>query len=531
MADTDVIIVGAGPTGLMLACQLSRFGINFRIIDKERERTQESRAIGIQAKSMEIFQNLNIVDQFIKKAKTPKEASIYFNNKVVFRLCFQKMDIKGTPYSKVFLLPQSETEKIFSTYLEKLNIPIERETELESFIQTREGIEAQIKNYSKNTIEKIKSRFIVGCDGAKSKVREIMNVPFEGGSYQQEFILADVAVHWKYPKDIFALFNNKKGLFVHIPLNENYSRLIICKIDSFQYDNDASPTNEYIENFARNEMGLDIKLEKPFWSSHFHLHHRAVKQYFNGFAFLAGDAAHIHSPVAGQGMNTGLQDASNLAWKLALVLKYKSSSKLLDTYQIERIKVGKKLLATTDRIFGFLTSKNIIILFFKQYFFPILLYFFNKSDKIKKRIFCFMSELAIHYPPNSFIIEYSKGADELFLKGPKAGSRAPDCSLKNVNLFEKLSEKPFNILLFQKTLLDDSQENIISKIEGISPVLIAIQRYLKSEDNQALFDTYGVKNSAIYFIRPDGYIGFRAYGYQFSELWQFLSNLFNKTKP
>lgn len=526
MNDTDVIIVGAGPTGLMLACQLARFGINFRIIDKKRQRTQESRAIGIQAKSMEIFQNLKIVDQFLEKAKSPQEAFLYFNNKAKFRLDFQGMKIKGAPYSKLFLLSQHDTEEILSNHLEKMGVSVERETELESFIQTQEGIEAQIRSRLKNSIETIKSRFIIGCDGAKSKVREIMNIPFEGGSYQQEFILADALIHWKYPKDMFALFSSKKGLLMHIPFNDNYSRLIICEIDSSQNKHNTSVSSEEIEHFAKNGMGLEINLEKTLWSSRFALHHRAVRQYSKGFAFLAGDAAHIHSPVAAQGMNTGLQDATNLAWKLALVLKCKSSSTLLDTYQAERQQVGKKLLATTDRIFEFLTSKNCFILFLKQYILPNIFYLFNKSHKIKKRIFFFMSELAIHYPHNSFIRECTTGADPFFLKGPKAGFRAFDCSFNNTTLFEKLSEKPFNILLFQHSPLDNHQQNSLRKIEEMNPDLLSVQRYLKSESNQMLFNMYGVNNSAIYCIRPDGYIGFRAYGYQFSELVRFLSHLF-----
>jgi 2-polyprenyl-6-methoxyphenol hydroxylase-like FAD-dependent oxidoreductase len=523
--DTDVLIVGAGPTGLMLACQLSRFGIPFKIIDKEENKAQESRAIGIQAKSMEIFQNLGIVDEFLKLSKIAKEPHLYFNHKLIFKFNFQDIILEGTPFPKLFFLPQSKTEQILTDFLEKSDFHIERKKDLISFDQNTQGVISEIKNLSSNTIEKIKSRYIVGCDGAKSTVRKILNVPFEGGSYEQDFVLIDATVKWQFPVDDFSLFVTKHGIIVSVPLEGNLNRLIMAGIKE-NPESTEPPSIEEMEMFAKNVTGVSVKIENPIWISRFHLHHRAVKQYQKGLAFLAGDSAHIHSPVGGQGMNTGLQDAANLAWKMALILKYHAPSQLLDTYQIERQRIGSILLKTTDRLFGFMTSKNSFVTFFRLYLLPHLLHFLTNSTDFQKKIFWFMSELSIHYHKNTFIDEYVNEADDRFLRGPKTGERAPDVSLSHSSLFEIFREKPFNVLVFQDSAnLSPEQENTLKELKTIHPDLIAIHEFKLSE-NKILFEKYGVTSSALYFIRPDGYIGFRAFGCKLEKLKVYLDTLF-----
>lgn len=525
--DTDVLIVGAGPTGLMLACQLVRFGISFRIIDKEADLAKESRAIGIQAKSMEIFQNLGIVNEFLARSNSPKEGLLYFNSKLKFTLNFKDIQIPGTPFSKVYALPQSETELILIDHLKKAQVYVEHQTELVSFIQNTDGIEADIKNTALNKNEKIQCRYLVGCDGAKSRVREVLNIPFEGGSYYQDFVLVDATIKNSFPKENFALFVNKKGILVHIPLQEKYSRLIIAGIKKDPNAEDRPPSVDDIEEFAKQKIGISLELENPRWISRFHLHHRAVQHYQKERSFLAGDAAHIHSPVAGQGMNTGLQDATNLAWKLASVIKYHAPRELLETYQTERLRIGKILLKSTDRIFGLMTSKNPFIVFLRQYVLPNIISLFKGCKSTQKKIFCFMSELAIHYHINPFVMEYCQGADKLFLEGPNAGSRAPDDQAGNSTLFEKFRLKPWNILIFQiDDKLSNSQEKILSEISKICPEIIGIHQFTSGNEHTTLFERYGVNSSAIYLIRPDGYIGFRAFGYNFDALQKYLIKLY-----
>jgi 2-polyprenyl-6-methoxyphenol hydroxylase-like FAD-dependent oxidoreductase len=525
--DTEVLIVGAGPTGLMLACQLARFGISFRLIDKQTDRTYESRAFGIQAKSMEIFQNLGIVNHFLKKAQVANQVSFYFKGKFKVELSFQGLNLKDTPFPSFFLLPQSDTEQILLDYLKKRHFQVERQTELLSFSQEKSTIEAYIKNHLTGEKEKIRCRYLVGCDGAHSTVRHILDIPFVGAAYEQEFLLADVAIKWPFPKSNFTAFMSKAGILIYIPLRSNLSRLIIFDMHNALLSSENLPPLKKIEEFGQHITGKDFQLLYSVWISRFYLHHRAVQEYQKGLAFLAGDAAHIHSPIGAQGMNTGLQDATNLAWKMALTLKYGSPKELLETYQAERQRIGEILVKTTDRIFGIVITKNPIISLARQYLMPIVMRFLAKSIYLRKRIFGFVSELNIHYHENPFIIEKIVDADTKFLAAPKAGYRAPDAPIAHTSLFELLKKKPFNILLFcTQDLPHPAQKAQINELKKIAPKILAVHKFNQPQELKQLYNRYGITESGSYAIRPDGYIGFRSFGSDFESLVDYLHKIF-----
>ncbi len=518
--NTDILIVGAGPTGLMLACQLQRFGISFRIIDKQIDRAKESRAFGIQAKSMEIFQNLGLADDFLKRVQVGQKADFYFNGHLQFAINFSNINVQATPFPSIYFLPQSETEQILLDYLQTKQIAVERQSELMAFSQSNQGVTATIKNNISQENETIICRYLVGCDGAHSIVRTTLGIPFSGASYLQKFILADVEVHWKFPTKNFTVFIGKEGNLLCIPLKNNLNRIMITGMDSPKPD-DEPPSLQEIECFFNILARTPVKLDNPVWISRFHLHHRAVENYQLDRTFLAGDAAHIHTPVGAQGMNTGLQDATNLAWKMALVLKYQAPSALLNTYQAERHPVGQTLVHTTDRIFGWITSKNAVITTLRQYVLPVVMRLLLKSKGIQLSMFNFMSELNIHYPLNSFLVEKTARADKKFLKAPAAGHRAPDAPVIDTTLFELYKHKPFNILLFNISA-DSLNLDKVFALTVKYPELIAIHQFTYSQQLNIVFDRYGISQAGIYLIRPDGYIGFRAFGGDLELLLQYL---------
>jgi hypothetical protein len=361
----------------------------------------------------------------------------------------------------------------------------------------------------------------------------MLGIPFVGAAYEQEFILADVTVNRQFPKDNLTVFMSKAGILLHIPLRSDLSRLIIFGMNDSHSPDNEPPSLEEIQEFGRRITGVDFQLSNPVWISRFHLHHRAVKDYQKGHVFLAGDAAHIHSPIGAQGMNTGLQDVTNLAWKIALTLRYLAPKELLETYQTERQRIGEILVNTTDRVFGAIITKNFVIAALRQYVMPLVMHFLVKSICFRKRIFGFMSQLNIHYHENPFIMEKIDGADSKFLSGPQAGRRAPDAPLKDSTLFERFREKPFNILLFSpQKQPNQAQVNKILELEKISPEMIAIHRFTQPQDHQILYDRYGITESGSYFIRPDGYIGFRVFGSELETLGHFLHKLFGlKSAP
>jgi 2-polyprenyl-6-methoxyphenol hydroxylase-like FAD-dependent oxidoreductase len=526
--NTDVLIVGGGPTGLMLACQLRRFGVSFKIIDKQADRAHESRAFGIQAKSMEIFQNLGIVDNFLKKAFHHIEPCFFVNGKLKLKLNLNKIKLKNTSFPSIYFLPQSETEKYLIEHLENHGVNIQRKISLDTFHQSEQDIKAVLKHEVSGELEEITCRYLVGCDGAHSLVRNILQIPFVGASYEQDFFLADLQVEWPSPPESrFMIFFDTAGFFLHAPLGDNLSRIIGAKISQSTPDVKTPLTVAEITDLSKKITHRNITISNPVWMSRFHLHHRSVTQYQKGRVFLAGDAAHIHSPVAAQGMNTGLQDATNLGWKIAAVLKNHVSEELLQTYQIEREAVGRKLNHSTDRFFGFLTSRNPILMGCRPLFLSLIMKLLKLSSQMQKSLFWFMSELGIRYEKNKYVEENTRGADSRFLAGPDAGSRAPDAPLAGSTLFEIFKENHCHVLIFIKTNHKQAliHEHKVKALETAYQKWIKFHLLTKSRDTKTIFKRYHVSNTAIYFIRPDGYIGFRESSLNFDKLSNYLKKL------
>lgn len=525
--DTEILIIGAGPTGLILACHLLRYGVKFRILDKQKDRAHESRAFAIQAKSMEIFQNLGIAEEFLKLARSNVDFVFFINGKKQIEIKFKHFKHQNTPFPSVYFLPQTETERIFIEFLEKQGVYIERQKELITFSQDMNGVQATIKNNITESSEKIICDYIIGCDGAHSNIRHTLNLTFEGNAYPQIFNLVDASIEWAYSRNKFLFFLGKEGVFVHIPLTEKISRVMLAKRSNDSEEKKSTPSLTELENLASLLTQVSVKLINPIWMSTFRLHHRGVNKYYQNRAFLAGDAAHIHSPVGGQGMNTGIQDSTNLAWKLALVLKKGTNVKLLDSYETERHPVGKILLKTTDQFFSLLTEKGFFISKLRNLLLPFVISFLFSKKNIEKRLFWFMSQLNIHYPKNQFNYEIIEKSFQGFKGGPCPGYRAPNAPVNSSSLFILLAQKPINILYFnaKKEQPDNFIEKINVYVENYKDWL-EIHSFVLSPINKILFKRYGVISSAIYVIRPDGYVGFRINSDNYLLLKKYLKNFF-----
>ncbi len=526
--DKEVLIVGAGPSGLMMACQLVRWGVSVKIIDQQLYRANESRAFGIQAKSMEIFQNLGLAEQFITKAEVARQAHFFWRGKPILKLNFGKFQLENTPFSFIYFLPQPKTEKILLNYLDQNGLRVERNIKLENFEDHADYMIASLKNEKNGAIEQLKCRYVVGCDGARSSVRHLLKIPFIGGDYQQDFFLADVKLKWPSSlQDEFRIFFDKQGFFLNAPLEQGYTRIITAKITNDVAEATSLNMDE-IQKFIRQVSHCDLEILECTWMSRFHLHHRVVQNYQKNNTFLVGDAAHIHSPVGAQGMNTGLQDATNLAWKIALTIQNNLDDQLLKTYELERQFIGKKLIKTTDRIFLLLTSPNKLLGILRPVFFMAASKIIAIS-RIQQRLFWLISQLGIHYNNNAFIYQKCEQASKEFLAGPSAGFRAPDAPTENTSLFELFKLKPGNLLVFitsdKKPLITD--EKLIQL--KMQHKWLAVHKFLASAKNRLLFQRYGVTQDSVYFIRPDGYIGFRNSPLNYDDLISYLNQYVQKT--
>jgi 2-polyprenyl-6-methoxyphenol hydroxylase-like FAD-dependent oxidoreductase len=497
----DVVVVGAGPTGLALACQLVRWGVKFRIIDEQANRVEESRAFGVQARSMEIFDQLGLGEAFAARARRADAARFHVHGREVARLTFGGIG-KDTRYPALYLLPQPDTEQLLIDDLTARGVTIERRVRLVDFRQDREGVTAELVHVDRAEHEIVRCTYLVGCDGAHSRVRDVLGIPFEGATYEQEFVLADAQLD-PQPSGLDVYLG--RGALVLAAGVGARTRVMGARFDA--------PPGDPSEPVSIGELAALLRAAQvPFdvpgaeWMSRFRLHHRATRRYQVGHAFLAGDACHIHTPAGGQGMNTGIQDATNLAWKLALVLRG-APVDLLDTYEQERQRIGEVLVHTTDRAFGMLTARGAFARWLRDVIAPHALPLVLASPHVRARLERFISELDIRYHANRFVREVAHGADRAFRTGLAAGRRVPDLELEGVALHDLLRGPVLHVLAFGAC--DDHE---LRAIERRHAWRVRIHRITAASDARPLFERFGVTSAATYVVRPDGYVGFRSFG-------------------
>jgi 2-polyprenyl-6-methoxyphenol hydroxylase-like FAD-dependent oxidoreductase len=340
--DLDILVVGAGPTGLTLAEELARFGVSFRIIDAGRGPTDLSKAIGVQARTLETLDIIGIADELVRHGNPAKGFRIYDGKDEILKLDFTRL---GSRFPFLLTVPQRDTEHVL---LEKLNARqhVERETTLIDFTQDSSGVDATLR-HGDGGLEQVRARWLVGCDGAHSKVREKLGLPFEGKDYEESFLLADVHVEWSLPDDELYLFLHDGWLAAFFALPGGRCRLI-ADLPPEQAPKDQQPSLEVCQRIVAERVPMPATLSDPNWTAYYRIHRRIVPRLQQERVFLAGDAAHIHSPAAAQGMNTGIQDAFNLAWKLALVAHGQAPDSLLESYNAERYPVESAVLKNTD---------------------------------------------------------------------------------------------------------------------------------------------------------------------------------------
>jgi 2-polyprenyl-6-methoxyphenol hydroxylase-like FAD-dependent oxidoreductase len=447
----DILIVGAGPTGLTLACELKRRGLNFRLIDKLSTPTTQSRALALQARSLDIFEKLGALSRMLDKGLAVTTTHLYENGQEIGKAYFTTLP---TPYPFVLILPQSDTEAILAARLHELGGAIERSTELLSL----EGSLATLLLPSGKQ-ETIEATWIIGCDGAHSTVRHCLKLPFKGTKFPESFFLADVVIPNLAHREIHA-FMTAKGILGIIPL----------------------PTSHHfrlITTFPTEQIDIPLSIERVIWSSLFSIHRRIVPHFSQGSTFLCGDAAHIHSPAGGQGLNIGIQDAFNLAWKLSAVLKKQSPPSLLSTYNEERHPVAQHTLWATTLATFFLSTPYPLLrrLLFR------LLGKLLKWPPFRKRFSAALAETKTHYRFSSLSHSLWR---HLFWPGPKPGNLAPFLSND--------PEPRFILLVFGNPTYQPNHP------------WLAI-RHLPLDHVLAL--AYHATKPCFYLIRPDGYIARR----------------------
>ncbi|GHO94921.1 2-polyprenyl-6-methoxyphenol hydroxylase [Reticulibacter mediterranei] len=389
----EVLIVGSGPTGLMLAGWLVRLGRRPLVIDKkEHANIHETRAIGVQARTLETYGMLGIVDRFLAQGVAAQGLDLLVNQRRVGGIRLGEIGKGLSAYPYLFLMSQEKTEQLLREHYLEHGGEIMLQTELVDLQQNQEGVTVQLRR-ANGEMESLQVEYVCGCDGAKSTVRHLLGLDFPGETYTQRFFLADLMGTSKSIKNTIGLWLEHNQLHAVFPLGPEKYRVI--SVLPPEVAGQADPTFEEVR--PQIEQCTDMQIRQVNWFTTYHIHHRVADAFCRGRVFLLGDAGHIHSPVGAQGMNTGLMDASNLGWKLAAVLNGEADERLLASYEPERIAFARLLVRTTDRIFTLMTSRSRGVQLVRNLVLSTLFTVFSWFSSVPRAFFGLISQTRIHY--------------------------------------------------------------------------------------------------------------------------------------
>lgn len=537
MIDVDVLVVGAGPVGLTAASELQRRGIGCRVVDRLPARLPFAKAVGVQPRTLEIWDRMGMVREALETAVPLKGQLLYVNGEEQARI---ELPLPPDVPYRFAALPQYETERLLEELLVRLGGQIERGTELVSFDQDADEVRARLALPS-GAAQEIRARYLVGCDGAHSIVRKGLGLAFEGAALPEEYMLGDVEVDWDLPvgygvRSSHVVDGRTDDLLVCIPLpgRHRYRMSMLTPpelsqdrqtgndgvVHGLSGDRGPQPGLEHIQAVLDRLSPLPTTASSLRWSSVFRISHRLVDRYGHGRVFVAGDAAHIHPPTGAQGMNTGIQDAYNLAWKLAAAVRGQAGEGLLASYDSERRPVGEEVVRRTVRHArsGIQADPD------------------DPATMMRRE-----AQLLVGYRGSPIV-----GPDGTSHDGPAPGDRAPDCgglayglASFPVRLFTLLRERDHTLLLYA----DDEEQparfdEVAAAAEHAAPGLLnacavlapkvrapGLRLPVVHDGLDEFRSVYGARGGEAILVRPDGYLGLRITPATGPELRSYLETL------
>jgi 2-polyprenyl-6-methoxyphenol hydroxylase-like FAD-dependent oxidoreductase len=483
--DTEVLIVGAGPTGLVLALWLTRLGVRVRIVDKTAEPGTTSRALAVQARTLELYRQIGLADAVIEKGRRIAAVSLWVAGKQAAHAVFGSMGAGLSPFPYALIYPQDEHERLLIEQLAEDGVKVERSTELLGFEDVTTRVLARLR-CPDGAVETCTAAFIAGCDGAHSAVREALGIGFPGGTYAHLFYVADVESSGAAMNGEVHVGLDTTDFLAVFPLKgERHARLIgTVQEDAAHQQDNLSWTD--VRQRVIEWMHIDVA--RVNWFSTYRVHHRVADHFRKGRGFLLGDAAHIHSPVGGQGMNTGIGDAVNLAWKLAAVLHGRAGGALLDSYEPERIAFARRLVATTDQAFTGVTSRGPIARLMRLRIVPLLVPMLFAFEVVRRFMFRTVSQTVVNYRGSSL----SDGR----AGSVHGGDRLPwvETNLNGADNFTPLTSLDWQVHVYGNA----------------APAIRALCEMRKLSLHvfpwRPEMDRTGLQRNAVYLVRPDGYV-------------------------
>jgi 2-polyprenyl-6-methoxyphenol hydroxylase-like FAD-dependent oxidoreductase len=496
---TDVLIVGAGPTGLMLANQLGRRGIPATIIDRHSGPAQQTRAMAVHARTLEIYRKLGIAERAVELGGIGHGANLWARGQRRARIPFEDMGMGLSAFPYVLMLGQDDNERIMGDLLRQWNLAVRWNTELIALEQGASEVKVTLKEPDGST-RTMTASYIAGCDGARSSVRELNHIGFPGAPYEHTFFVADtVATGSMVPGELNG-YLWQDGFHLFFPMHgTNRWRVIGILPPDLRAKLDV--TFEDLLPSLRREGGPALSFQSCSWFSTYRIYHRCTERFRDRRCMLAGDAAHVHSPMGGQGMNTGLQDAYNLAWKLALVVQGRADSAILDSYEAERHPVATRLLESTDRGFQLMVTNNWAGAVFRTRIMTNLAAFAMRRPAVRRAAFHALSQIGISYREGPM----SRTLAGVGKQAPQAGDRFPWMLLRfeangpMEDLFQRLDDTRFNLLVV-------GQPAPSAETFGLGD-LLRVHAIPRDDNNAKTLASVSIMDRAFYLLRPDGHVG------------------------
>jgi 2-polyprenyl-6-methoxyphenol hydroxylase-like FAD-dependent oxidoreductase len=486
-ADTPVLIVGAGPTGLVLALWLTRLGVRVRIIDQTAEPGTTSRALAVQARTLEFYHQIRLADAVVDRGRNVAAVNLWVAGKEVAHAVLGAMGAGISPFPYALVYPQDEHERLLIDQLADAGVTVERNTTFLRFEEAPGSVLARLR-LPDGTAQACEASYVAGCDGAHSTVREALAIGFPGGTYEHLFYVADVEAGGAIRNGEIHVGLDATDFLAVFPLKDDgHWRLVGTVRD------EPGKRHEQLswDDVSRHVIEwMRIEVANVNWFSTYHVHHRVADHFRQGRAFLLGDAAHIHSPVGGQGMNTGIGDAVNLAWKLAAVLGGRADASLLESYEPERIAFARRLVATTDRAFTGVTGSGAIARLVRLRLVPLFLPLLFRFGPVRRLMFRTVSQTAVNYRGSSL----SEGRAGAVHGGDRLPWVEPGLPAAGGDNFTPLDSVDWQVHVYGEASADIR----IACAQRKLPLHVFAWR-------PAMRRT-GLRRDAVYLVRPDGYI-------------------------
>jgi 2-polyprenyl-6-methoxyphenol hydroxylase-like FAD-dependent oxidoreductase len=474
-----ILIVGAGPTGLVLALSLARRGVPFRIIDRNAGPGQASRAMAVQARTLEFYAQFGFADEIVSRGIKMETLHLRSDGKEFARLKLGNIGEGLSPYPFVLSFPQDAHETFLTHELQLLGVSVEWGVELKDL--SDHGSHMRCLLDKDGTGQAAEFAYVCGCDGASSTVRQHLNLTFSGGTYDHVFYVADVKIAGEPSTDFFINLGRRE-LGIVLPVRAGTKRLIGIVPESLK----GRSALTFEDLAPRAEKLMHIKVEEVNWFSAYRVHHRIAGRFRVGRAFLLGDAGHVHSPVGGQGMNTGIGDAINLAWKLADVMRGRAPEAILDSYEHERISFARTLVETTDKLFRWMVDPGVAGNLLRSGLLPAFLPLLSRQPALRRGLFRTVSQIRLHYP-HSLLSDGTAGK----ICG---GDRLPWVRANGSDNFHSLKTLDWQIHVY-------GELNALFRARAATLGLPLMVFEWNPDVRRA-----GLECNAFYLVRPDGYV-------------------------